>query len=104
MAKDQSANLLAQRRKAQALKSASLAKTPAAAPVAPAAPKKRTTPTQFYNEVRAEARKITWTSWKETWITSVMVGIMVVITAIFFLAVDGALNFFIQQLLKLASG
>ena len=105
MANEKSASLLAQRRKAQAPKSAPLAKTPVAAvPVATTAPKKRTTPTQFYNEVRAEARKITWTSWKETWITSVMVGIMILITAVFFLAVDGALNFLIQQLLKFAAG
>ncbi len=39
-----------------------------------------------------EARKVTWTPWKETWITSVMVGIMVVITAIFFSVVDGSLT------------
>jgi preprotein translocase subunit SecE len=101
MANEKSAELLAQRRKAQPMKTAPLAKAPAA-PVA--APKKRTTPMQFWNEVRAEARKITWTSWKETWITSVMVGIMIFITAIFFMVVDGALNFLIQQLLKLAAG
>jgi preprotein translocase subunit SecE len=105
MAKDQGANLMAQRRKAPPAKTTTSNKTPAAVvSAAPVPPKKRTTPTQFYNEVRAEARKITWTSWKETWVTSVMVGIMVVITAIFFMAVDGALNFLIQQLLKLASG
>ena len=44
--------------------------------------KKRTSPAQFFKEVRAEARKITWTTRKETWITSVMVGIMVVIAAV----------------------
>ncbi|PIB93812.1 preprotein translocase subunit SecE [Caulobacter sp. FWC2] len=75
----------------------------AAAVVAPAAPKKRTTPAQFFREVRAEARKITWTSRKETWITSVMVFIMVVLASLFFLAVDGGLGFAINQLLKLAT-
>jgi preprotein translocase subunit SecE len=104
MANDKSAQLLAQRRKAQPLKTAPSAKPPVAVAAAPAAPKKRTTPMQFWNEVRAEARKITWTTWKETWITSVMVGIMIAITAVFFLAVDGALNFLIQLLLKLAAG
>jgi preprotein translocase subunit SecE len=104
MANEKSANLLAQRRKDQPMKGAAPGKTPAVAAVAPAVVKKRTTPMQFYNEVRAEARKITWTSWRETWITSVMVGIMVVITAVFFMVVDGALNFLIQQLLKLAAG
>jgi preprotein translocase subunit SecE len=105
MAKSPSANLLAQRRKAPPAKAAAPGKPPVAVVSAePAAPKKRTTPIQFWNEVRAEARKITWTSWKETWITSVMVGIMVVVTAVFFLVVDGFLSFSIQQLLKLAAG
>jgi preprotein translocase subunit SecE len=82
----------------------------AAAPVAPApktatpdAPKKRTTPIKFFQEVRAEARKITWTSWRETWITSIMVFIMVVVTAIFFLVVDEALGQGMKFLLKLAA-
>jgi preprotein translocase subunit SecE len=82
---------------------AAMAPAGAAAVAAPAAPKKRTTPVQFFREVRAEARKITWTSRKETWITSVMVFIMVVLASLFFLAVDGGLGFAINQLLKLAT-
>ena len=74
-----------------------VAKTPVAAP------KRRTSPQQFWREVKLEGRKITWTPWKETWITSVMVAIMVVITAIFFSVVDGSLNFLMQQFLRLAS-
>ncbi len=78
-----------------------------AAPVAktakPDAPRKQVTPAQFVREVRAEARKITWTTRKETWITSVMVFIMVVVSAIFFLAVDGLLGNGMQWLLALAA-
>ena len=59
----------------------------------PAAPKKRTSIPQFAGQVRAEGRKIVWPSRKETWITSVMVLIMVVIAAIFFFVVDSALAF-----------
>ena len=59
---------------------------------------------QFAREVRAEARKITWTSRRETWITSVMVAIMVVLAAIYFSLVDGILHFAITQVLKLAAG
>jgi preprotein translocase, SecE subunit, bacterial len=55
------------------------------------APKKRTTVLQFISQVRAEARKIVWPSRKETWITSVMVFLMVVLASLFFLAVDWAL-------------
>ncbi len=69
-----------------------------------ATPKKPFNPVQFWNETRAEARKITWTTWKETWITSVMVGIMVVLTATFFFSVDTLLSTGVSQILKLATG
>ena len=55
---------------------------------------------KFAAEVRAEARKVTWTSWKETLITSVMVGIMVVMAALFFFGVDALFGFTMQQILK----
>ncbi len=57
-----------------------------------AAPKKRTSIPQFISQVRAEGRKIVWPSRKETWITSVMVFIMVVIAAVFFFVVDAGLS------------
>ena len=65
------------------------------------APKKPFNPLLFFREVRVEARKITWPSWRETWITSLMVAIMVVITAVFFFVVDLALSFGVTQILKL---
>ena len=65
--------------------------------------KKRVGPVQFLREVRAEARKVTWTSWKETWITSVMVGIMVVMTALFFFGIDWVMGLGISGVLKLAN-
>lgn len=56
---------------------------------APAKP--RVSPVQFFQQVQAEAKKIVWPSRKETWITSVMVFIMVVLAAVFFWIVDYAL-------------
>ncbi len=82
------------------------AATPAVAPAvaAPeATPKKKTSLPQFFREVRAEARKITWTSRKETWITSVMVLIMVVVASLFLSLVDLVLRFGISGLLRLGS-
>jgi preprotein translocase subunit SecE len=80
------------------------AKTAAAmAPGGPAeapTPKKRTSLAQFAREVRAEARKITWTSRRETWITSVMVGIMVVLAAVFFRLVDFIISLGINWVLS----
>ena len=65
------------------------------------APKKPFNPVQFFREVRAEWRKVTWPTRRETWITTVMVMIMVVITAIFFFVVDLGLSFGVTQILKL---
>jgi preprotein translocase subunit SecE len=58
---------------------------------------------KFAAEVRAEARKVTWTTWKETWITSVMVGIMVVLASVFFFGVDAVFSFAINQILEIGS-
>ena len=87
--------------KNRAAKTATVMAAPAGAAAAPA--KKRTSIPQFFKEVRVEARKITWTSRKETWITSVMVAIMVALSAVFFWVVDLGLGAAITQLLKLAT-
>jgi preprotein translocase subunit SecE len=86
----------------RAAKTAAVMASPSASALAPA--KKRPSIAQFAREVRSEARKITWTSRRETWITSVMVAIMVVIAMGFFAVVDASVSFSINQILKLASG
>ena len=68
------------------------------------APKKRTSPLQFAREVRAEARKITWTSRRETWVTSVMVAIMVAIAALFFWAVNTTISVGLRWILQVTTG
>jgi preprotein translocase subunit SecE len=65
------------------------------------APKKRTSIPQFASQVRAEGRKIVWPSRKETWITSVMVFIMVVIASLFFFVVDAGLTYASQFILAI---
>ncbi|CAN7315058.1 preprotein translocase subunit SecE [Phenylobacterium sp. LjRoot164] len=82
---------------------AAIAPASALAQDAPAK-KKRTSPAQFAREVRAEGRKITWTTRKETWITSVMVGIMVVLACAFLAVVDLGLGASMNLVLKLANG
>jgi preprotein translocase subunit SecE len=86
----------------RAARTAAVMATPSA--VAAQAPKKRTSIAQFAREVRAEARKITWTSRGETWVTSVMVAIMVILAALFFFVVNWACNFAITWLLRVATG
>lgn len=64
-------------------------------------PKKRTSIPQFISQVRAEGRKIVWPSRKETWITSVMVFIMVAIATVFFAVVDFGLTKLSQVVLAI---
>ena len=54
---------------------------------------RRTTPIEFFKQVQREAKKVTWPSWKETWLTTMMVFIMVGLTMVFFFAVDFVLNY-----------
>jgi preprotein translocase subunit SecE len=86
----------------RAAKTAAVMASPSA--VATAEPKKRISIGQFFREVRTEARRITWTSRRETWITSVMVAIMVTLASLFFFVVDSFFNWIVPTLLNLATG
>lgn len=55
--------------------------------------RRRASPIQFLQEVRRELSKVTWPSWKETWLTTVMVFIMVALTMVFFFFVDSILAY-----------
>jgi preprotein translocase subunit SecE len=59
----------------------------------------KTNPFEFLQEVRQEARKITWPTRKETMITTVMVLIMVVLASVFFLVVDAVLKWGVEKML-----
>ena len=52
----------------------------------------KSSPFQFFRQVRQEASKVTWPTRKETVISTVMVFIMVIIAALFFFAVDQLLS------------
>jgi preprotein translocase subunit SecE len=61
----------------------------------------KTSPFQFIQQVRQEVSKVTWPSRKETTITTVMVFIMVIVAAVFFLIVDQAISVLIKAVLGL---
>jgi preprotein translocase subunit SecE len=49
---------------------------------------------QFFREVRREGiDKVTWPTFKETYLTTMMVFIMVALTMVFFFVVDWLLNY-----------
>jgi preprotein translocase subunit SecE len=62
----------------------------------------KTSPVEFANQVRAETRKVVWPTWRETWMTGLMVAIMTTILALFFLGVDTVFEAIVRLLLSLA--
>lgn len=63
----------------------------------------RLNPFEFIQEVRAEVAKVTWPTWKEVWVTSLMVLMMVVLASLFFLLADQVIGVFVKLLLGLGS-
>jgi preprotein translocase subunit SecE len=59
----------------------------------------RVNPFEFLQQVRAETKKVTWPTRRETAITTVMVFIMAVLAALFFLAADQIISFGVGFLL-----
>ncbi len=62
----------------------------------------KTSPAEFINQVRAEARKVVWPSREETVRTAIFVGIMMVLLSLFFLGIDSLFGAVMRWLLSLA--
>ena len=56
-------------------------------------------PFEFIQEVRQEVAKVTWPTWKEVWITTLMVLVMVTLASLFFLVADQILGRLINLVL-----
>ena len=59
-------------------------------------------PIKFIQEVKQEAFKVTWSTWKETLQGALMVFVMAVVMSLFFLLLDQVLKFFLELLLKVS--
>jgi len=59
----------------------------------PAPVRRRSSVLSFYSETVREMKKVTWPTWKETYLTTIMVFIMVALTVVFFFFVDTVLAF-----------
>lgn len=59
----------------------------------------RTNPLQFVQQVRAEVSKVVWPTRREVAITSVMVFILAMLTAVFFFFVDWLIRQGLQLIL-----
>ena len=63
---------------------------------------RKTSPAEFLNQVRTEARKIVWPTREETVKTSIFVFIMMLLLSLFFLGIDSIFNAVVGFLLTLA--
>jgi len=59
-------------------------------------------PIKFIQEVKQEAFKVSWPTWKETMQGALMVFVMAVIMSLFFLLLDQVLKFLLEALLKVS--
>lgn len=57
-------------------------------------------PIKFFNEVKAETRKVTWPTRKETIISTIMVLIMVVIISLFLYFSDQIIAWIVSLILS----
>jgi preprotein translocase subunit SecE len=60
-------------------------------------------PITYMQGVRQEVAKITWPTWKEVWITTLMVLFMVALASIFFLLVDQVLSHAVRWVLGVSN-
>jgi preprotein translocase subunit SecE len=60
-------------------------------------------PTEFFKQVKSEAKKVTWPTRQETVSSTIAVFIMVVIASLFLFVTDQALSFLIKILLGLGN-
>jgi preprotein translocase subunit SecE len=60
----------------------------------------RTSPGEFFRQVRGETGKIVWPTRKETITTAIMVVIMTTLLGVFFFGVDSAFSAIVRFLLS----
>ena len=61
----------------------------------------KTSPGEFFRQVRSEASKIYWPSRQETVTTAIFVGLMTLLLAVFFLGIDALFGWIVSSLLSL---
>ena len=66
--------------------------------------KKKTSPAQFVRQVRQEMMKITWPERRDTFISSGIVIVLIILFSLFFLLTDQIWSFSIKKIIEIGSG
>ena len=64
---------------------------------------KKTNPAQFVRQVRQELSKVTWADKKDTFISSVIVIILIILFSIFFLLTDQIWSFAVKKIIQIGA-
>jgi len=66
--------------------------------------KKKTSPATFVRQVRQELQKVTWPARRETFVSSAIVILLIILFSIFFLFTDQIWSFAIKKIIQIGSG
>ena len=66
--------------------------------------KKKTSPAQFVRQVRQEMQKITWPQKRDTFMSSAIVIVLIIVFSLFFLLTDQVWSFLIKKIIQIGSG
>lgn len=61
----------------------------------------KTSPIEFFRQVKAEAKKVTWPTRQETTVSTIAVFIMVFIAAVFLYFADQVIAFLVRMIMNL---
>ena len=65
---------------------------------------KKINPAQFVRQVRQEISKVTWPARRDTFISSAIVILLVILFSLFFLLTDQIWSFSIKKIIQIGSG
>ena len=65
---------------------------------------KKTSPALFVRQVRQELQKVTWPTKRDTFISSLIVILLIFLFSIFFLLSDQVWSFSIKKIIEIGSG
>ena len=66
--------------------------------------KKKTSPALFVRQVRQELQKVTWPEKRDTFVSSAIVILLIVLFSLFFLLTDQIWSFSIKKIIQIGSG
>ena len=66
--------------------------------------KKKISPALFIRQVRQELQKVTWPEKKDTFMSSAIVILLIILFSLFFLLTDQIWSFLIKKIIQIGSG